>query len=220
MINAEIVWLHDDPSRPCDDLKAGLSRTEQETLASFTHPERRRSFLLSRVLLRQLLAKHLPVEAIHFTRTDKGRLALDGALPMHLSLSHADGCVAVMVCQQPCGIDIEQQRIAAFEKVAARYFSTAEKMTLAACPPAERAMLFFRLWTLKEACVKALGEGLANNMSRLSFDISGNMPRLHDQHIGLQLWQTQITPLWWLAAAVKSGEKVNWTILQKNVASL
>jgi 4'-phosphopantetheinyl transferase len=217
VVHAEIVWLRDDPAYPHDELKTHLSAHEQETLRAFAHPERQRSFLLSRVLLRQLLAKHLPPDNIQFTRTPNGRLVLAGKTAPHFSLSHADGCVAVIVCAQPCGIDIEKPRTAALEKVAARYFSAAENAALAACPPATRAASFFRLWTLKEASVKALGEGLANNMERLSFDISGAQPRLHDRRIGLQLWQTQLTPLW-LAAAVKTDATVDWSIRQTRLA--
>lgn len=219
MIAAEIVWLRDDPGHPGAELATRLSASEQVTFATFSHGERQRSFLLSRLLLRQLLRKHLPVEAINFTRHDNGRLVLAGNTGWHFSLSHADGCVAVIICRQDCGIDIEKERAAALEKVAARYFSAAENAALAACSPAARATYFFRLWTLKEASVKALGEGLANNMSRLSFDISENTPRLHDQSIGLQLWQTQIAPLW-LAAAVKTGEAVDWSIRQIHIAEL
>lgn len=219
MTTAEIVWLRDDPSQAADDLHARLTMEEQASFAAFAHPERQRSFLLSRVLLRQLLSAHLPADRIRFTRADNGRLVLAGPAGWHFSLSHADGCVAVIVSTQPCGIDIEAPRPVAIEKIAKRYFAQTETDALTRCSGAEREAVFFRLWTLKEASVKALGEGLANNMSRLAFDVSGEQPRLLDAGIGLQLWQGYEAPLH-IAAAVHTKTPVAWHVRQMTVADL
>lgn len=219
MTRAEIVWLRDDSSRTRDDLAAGLTPDEQATLANLAHPERQRRFLLSRLLLRRLLSAHLPADDIRFTRAASGRLLLAGESGWHVSLSHAGDGVAVIVSTQPCGIDIEVPRPVAMEKIAARHFAPAEADALAHCTNAERETLFFRLWTLKEASVKALGEGLANNMARLAFDVADGQPRLRETTVGLQLWQRHEAPFH-IAAAIKTKHEVEWRVQQMTVAAL
>ncbi|HEX6591913.1 MAG TPA: 4'-phosphopantetheinyl transferase superfamily protein, partial [Moraxellaceae bacterium] len=157
MTTAYIAWLQDDGSAVDSSL---LLPAEQAELAGFRSPERQRSFLLSRLLLRKLLRPHLPSSSLIFKRAESGRLFLEEAQGWHFSLSHSAGGIAAIACTQPCGIDIEVPRKASFESVASRYFAEAEKKALQEAPTDQRVELFFRLWTLKEASVKALGEGL------------------------------------------------------------
>ncbi len=216
MTTAHITWLQDDGSALDATLLPTPEQAEMQQLASTA---RQRRFFLSRLMLRRLLATHLPPGQLHFSRADSGRLLLAGDTGWHISLSHAASGIAVIVSQSPCGIDIEPPRPAAIEKVAARYFSEAEKSALQAAAPAERLTLFFRLWTLKEASVKALGEGLAGNMSRLAFDVSQPQPTSCTGSPPLQLWQHYSAPHW-LAAAVHGTDAVQWQVQQSNVAKL
>lgn len=216
MTTAYIAWLQDDGSAVDPSL---LPPAEQAELAGFRSPERQRSFLLSRLLLRKLLRPHLPHSALAFQRAEDGRLLLADAQGWHFSLSHSAGGIAAITCTQPCGIDIEVPRSVAFENIAARYFSEAEKKALQAINPDKRATLFFQLWTLKEATVKALGEGLAGNMARLSFDI-GESPTIKSADAPpLQLWQQHMKP-YWLAAALKADSKADWNLQQFTPAEL
>ena len=59
------------------------------------------------------------------------------------------------------GVDLEQVRELR-RGVAERFFSPEECALLAKLPPES----FFEFWTLKEAAVKASGEGLARGLSR------------------------------------------------------
>jgi phosphopantetheinyl transferase len=92
-----------------------------------------------------------------------GKPALDPAqaLPdLHFSLSHTRGLAACAVGRpHALGIDAEAWRAPAPIELAARYFAPAEARLVAA--PAERPSTFYRLWTLKEAYLKATGHGLA-----------------------------------------------------------
>jgi len=56
-------------------------------------------------------------------------------------------------------------------RVAELYFAPSERE--AACSGA-----FFDLWTLKEACLKAMGLGLSVSLHKVAFDISGDAPRV------------------------------------------
>jgi len=218
VISADIVWLRDDPAVTLDDFVFSPDTMEHACIHS---PERRRSFILSRALLRHVLAPRLGVakNTIRFSRTDSGRLVLATDSPCHFSLSHSAGLVAVVIANAECGVDIEASRPVAIERIAKRYFSDAENAWLAQADCTTRARDFFRLWTLKEAAVKALHEGLANNLARLAFDVSAEPARLIDPSPGLQVYQ-KIEGDIFMAAAIKTGEEVAWNVSQTNIGTL
>src|SRR5262249_46237552 len=56
------------------------------------------------------------------------------------------------------------------EQIAAHYFSACERATLAQLPPERRQEAFIACWTLKEAYVKAIGQGLSGPLDR--FDVA------------------------------------------------
>ncbi len=211
MTPACLYWLQDDGQSDLTALASALNGAEQQELATLQHQERQRSFVLSRTLLYRLVTIHTgcAVQDIRFMREESGRLALQHPSGWHLSLSHAKGLVAAMLATQSCGIDIEKSRRLDVQKVVTRYFSEAEKNALALRAPEENQGGFFRMWTLKEAGVKALQQGLAGNLSRLAFDVSAEEPR---QLAGdcLQLWQ-QVRGDIFLAAAVAGTTPVAWS---------
>lgn len=209
-MDAHIVWLSDNGTVPTTDLIPGLEPADRQESLRYRDPARLRSFALSRRLLRQTLGNLLQTNktAIRMTRADNGRLQLVSPDHLHISLSHAAGLVAVMVAPAPCGVDIERPRAINADRIARRYFSTSECDWLQQ-HPATRETDFFRLWTLKEACVKALGVGLAHHLATLAFDIATDTPQRLDDGERMALWQ-QAGPELVLAAAVKTTEPVKW----------
>ncbi len=101
-----------------------------------------------------------------------GKPVLAGDTGVHFNLSHADGIAACIVSDRECGIDCECVREYR-PKVARRVFTSAEKAMLEATPDSARDLLFFRIWTLKEAFVKAEGRGLSYPMSSVGFSFEG-----------------------------------------------
>jgi phosphopantetheinyl transferase len=211
MIRAQLVWLRDDAAPATALLAERLPAVERRELAGLRHPARARGFVLSRLLLRRTLSARLDCEPddIAFTRAANGRLMPATDLGLHFSLSHAPGLAAVVVANAPCGIDAERLRAVPALRIAQRYFSASEFEWLAQRDENECQRDFLRLWTLKEASVKALGEGLANNMSRLSFSLQGATPTLLDSGPSLQLRQTIARDIV-LAAVVATGAAVSW----------
>ena len=102
-----------------------------------------------------------------------GKPALAGDSPLHFNLSHADGIAACIVSDKECGIDCERVREYR-PNVARRVFTAAELAMLEAAPESERGLLFFRIWTLKEALAKADGAGLSYPMSSAGFSFAGS----------------------------------------------
>lgn len=88
------------------------------------------------------------------------------------NLTHTDGLVAVAVSGVPAvGIDAEAADRSVDLKVADRYFTAEEIAWLESLAPADRPQGFLRLWTLKEAFIKATGLGLSQGLDKFWFDV-------------------------------------------------
>lgn len=157
-----------------DDLGSDwLCDDEANRLQAMTAEVRRRSFLAGHWQARVLAADWLQVEpqriALH--RHDDGRplLLVDGApASLSLSLSHSGDWLAIALAVVPVGVDVELPRRARDLRALARFtFSPEEVASLDGLDEAAYGGAFHRLWTLKEARGKRLGEGLLPGRSRL-----------------------------------------------------
>lgn len=83
---------------------------------------------------------------------------------LFVSFSHSLDQVAVMICQDPCGIDIEQQTIGMH--IAERFFHLNEKKFLKSHPKA-----LTPLWQIKECLAKATNTTLSQTLSQDCLDI-------------------------------------------------
>ena len=62
----------------------------------------------------------------------------------------------------PARVDLEKVRAQLpIMEIARRFFAPREVATLSQVTPHERVEAFFRCWTRKEACVKAMGRGIS-----------------------------------------------------------
>jgi 4'-phosphopantetheinyl transferase len=93
--------------------------------------------------------------------------SVDDAL--RFNLSHSNGLALYAITHgREIGVDIEYMR-ADFPglEVADQFFSAREVGILRALPPGRRQEVFFTLWTLKEAYVKARGGGLTESLAEV-----------------------------------------------------
>jgi len=95
------------------------------------------------------------------------------------NLSHAGDRLAIAVARQlPVGVDIEQvARDVRWRKLSARWFSRAEADWLAALAPGAAKREFLRLWTVREAMIKAMGATIAGHISSVT-PAPGNPARI------------------------------------------
>jgi 4'-phosphopantetheinyl transferase len=105
------------------------------------------------------------------------------ALPgLEFNLSHAGRHILLAFARgQALGVDLEQlDRRVSVNDIAERYFTDNEAHALRQLPPADKLSGFLRLWTHKEAVLKALGEGLAFGLDRIEFalDDEGRVVRV------------------------------------------
>jgi 4'-phosphopantetheinyl transferase len=80
------------------------------------------------------------------------------AMP-RFSISHSADLVAAVFYESDAGIDLEVERSLDHVALARRFFSQQEAESVAT---SENSSLFFRLWTCREAAIKAIGKGMAS----------------------------------------------------------
>lgn len=153
---------------------AVLSDEERARHDRFHFTRDRRDFALAHALLRQSLSA-LDVRSPHdwtFVADARGKPSLAPADAAHtrltFNLSHTNGLVACAVGHEvDIGVDVEEVGRADDElALAERFFSRSEAAALAACDRSVRSTRFTEVWTLKEAFIKATGEGLSCPLDR------------------------------------------------------
>ncbi|BGE87889.1 hypothetical protein Ms3S1_p11300 (plasmid) [Methylosinus sp. 3S-1] len=176
----QVHWLDLADAVPADERRwlDFLDAAERARAARFYHARDRFAFTAAHALLRALLSRDLggPPHLWRFVDQAHGKPALDPAFAfpsLEFNLSHTHGAVACAVTHgRPVGVDIENaSRDIDLLALARAYFAPAETALLEALVEEERAAAFFQLWTLKEAYVKARGDGLALAFDRFAFSL-------------------------------------------------
>jgi 4'-phosphopantetheinyl transferase len=93
---------------------------------------------------------------------------------IHFSISHTQGLIScAFSCFPEMGIDVEnvQKRIEIIDLVT-NVLSGEEFVQFNSTTSSQQKTLFFKLWTAKEAYLKAHGLGLIDNLSDISFNIN------------------------------------------------
>ncbi|WP_421229162.1 4'-phosphopantetheinyl transferase family protein [Aeromonas jandaei] len=171
-----------------------LSADEHHIWQQMSHNLRRQEYLVSRAVLRQLLAQRLATSpsALQFSNGEHGKPQLQGGR-WHFNLSHSGSWLVLALCQQgPLGVDIELgKRRHSPLPLARRFYAQSEYEWLCALPENEQESAFYRLWSRKEAVLKAHGGGIAAGLEKVRF-IPDEAWRLDNQldelHYQVQDW--------------------------------
>ena len=157
-------------------LEALLSPDESERRDRMKFEDGRREQLLTRGMLREVLSHHAPAilpRDWRFVRSDTGRPSLSppfDATGLHFNVTHSGGLVAIAIGRMPLlGIDVEHETRAISPAIARRHFSASEVAALESLPPEQHQRHRLRLWTLKEAYLKAIGTGVAGGLGSATF---------------------------------------------------
>ena len=99
---------------------------------------------------------------------------------IHFNISHSWPLLVVGIARgHEIGVDIENENRAVDPlRIAARFFSPEERTALQSVPVKLQRYEFFRLWTLKEAVVKATGQGLHMPLDSFTVITKGEAPDL------------------------------------------
>lgn len=170
MATVEVVWgtvaavLAAEPD-PLTLLDAG----ERARLERLTNPAVRGRFLAGRVLMRRRLAARLGCDPqdLRLGLGPRGKPDLEPPAAFAFNLAHtADAVALALAPAATVGLDVELVRaLGSAAQIARRRFTPAEAEWLSASPAERRQRDFFRLWTAKEALLKALGHGIAGGLA-------------------------------------------------------
>lgn len=165
-----------------DEYRSCLPPDEVAQEERFAFAELRVQYLVSRVLVRSVLSHYTgdDLQTWAFARNAYGKpaIAAPAKLPIEFNLSHTRGLVCCVVAMgSPVGVDAEElaERPDHFD-LARSFFAPAEVALLERLSGVERSHLFLRIWTLKEALIKALGMGLSLPLDRFAFSLSPDRP--------------------------------------------
>jgi len=169
---------------PADELRtlSGLlSPAERDRASRFLFERDRRRFAAARGRLRQLLGRYLdaPPSAVLIETGALGKPFTRGDPPLEFNLSHADDRVVFAFAQCAVGIDVERIRpLPDLLPIAEQFFAPGEHEAMQRLTGAPLQDTFFRCWTLKEAYLKGVGDGLSIPLSAFQVRLNPFKPRL------------------------------------------
>lgn len=159
-----------------------LSAEECARARRLKFPADRSRFVRSHTAARAILGAYLNVapQDVAFEVDAAGKPRLDPrrhrATP-HFSLSHSRDLAVLAVARCKVGVDVEHVRFRRdFDAVVHRYFSPEESSAYFALRSEARPRAFFAAWTLKEAYLKACGDGLSRRLDRFSVTVRLDEP--------------------------------------------
>lgn len=147
---------------------AVLSGDERERASRFFKHEDRIRSIATRAALRRLLAERLRREpgALRFTAGTYGKPLLQDAEGLEFNVSHSGGFALIALSRSGAvGVDIERRNETADVVGLARLTLSASERAAVGALGAEA---FFERWVVKEAVLKALGLGIAEQLQAFS----------------------------------------------------
>ncbi len=156
-----------------------LDPEEQNRWRRYRHDRPRREFALCRAALRAVLCTRLGCDndQLRFVPHDHGKpfALVDGmAAPISFNVSHSGkhGLIAI-ARERRLGVDVEERVTRQdLDGIITTVFGADERAELASARGYQKLHLFFTLWTLKEALIKALGTGFSLDPSRFEIPLA------------------------------------------------
>lgn len=171
-----------------------LSADEKKKQQRYRFAKDRHNCLVTRAFVRCVLSQYADLQPAEWIfengRHGKPEIS-NSSLPLRFNLSHTEEMiVCAVILHKDIGCDIESRsRIAELKSIARRYFSASEVKALLALPTTQQQTRFFEYWTLKEAYVKATGQGLSVPLDAFSFNIGRTDVTKHNIQIALNFAQ-------------------------------
>jgi 4'-phosphopantetheinyl transferase len=162
--------------------RAWLSPDEEARAARMHRESVAARWRVAHVALRAVLAPVVSVapSEVRFAADATGRPVLDHPAAPQFSLSHAgDQALIAVGGTAPLGVDLELVRpVAELDDIARTHFASEEHATLVDAREPERTQRFFRIWTRKEAYLKAIGVGVGPRLPRVAVSADARDARL------------------------------------------
>ena len=173
VVDASVWWLSTAEALSLPDALGCLSGDEERAMRRLRRAADRERFLAARVALRHALSRAvddaIPPAQWRYRDGPSGKPTMGPGLPrLEFNLSHAGACVAVGVSRSgPIGVDVEGLVPDGRREIVDDVLTERERACLSQCPHEERWATFLAIWTVKEACAKALGLGVGLDFRHL-----------------------------------------------------
>ena len=160
-----------------------LSPYRQQKIAILRHERDKNRSLAAGLLLDHALAAFgLQERSVEYEIGEWGKPALKYHPEICFSLSHSGSYAICTIGDKPVGNDIERIREGRL-KVADRFFAKEELSWLYETEREEgRMQRMFRLWTMKESFVKAIGRGMSLSLQDFVIHMDGESGRARVRH--------------------------------------
>jgi len=174
------VWytnLEQIPDERLNPCRSWLAPDEIAKLDRFAAERDRRLYLATHAMLRAALSSYADISPAgwSFSTRPDGKPAIAGPRPpppLSFNLSHSQAMGVCAVARgREVGVDVEDTRRPVDVAVLAeRFFTPREAADVLARSGPARCRRFFEYWTLKEAVLKASGEGLVAGLSGFTIE--------------------------------------------------
>lgn len=158
------LWLCPLAELPSAERLAWLSADEQARATSFAFERDRRRYLAARCALRECLSARSGVApgSLRIVAGAFEKPYLANLPSCHFNLSRRGEWALLGIGDAgEIGVDIEMRHVVDGVVALARaHFSRSEFGEFVTLAPSDRDLAFLRVWTRKEACLKAVGTGL------------------------------------------------------------
>lgn len=155
-----------------------LSPDEIARADRFKFAQHRNRFIAARGYLRQILSSYLqkPSQEIIFNYSDRGKPKLPNT-NLQFNVSHSQDIALYGITKNNLiGIDIEYLRSnVECDKIAERFFNERESQIINNLSQEKQAQIFYHFWTIKEAYLKATGEGLGGGLETVAIELNSNL---------------------------------------------
>jgi 4'-phosphopantetheinyl transferase len=162
------VWI---ARTDVDADETALSSDERERASRFHFQGHRQRWIAARLMLRRVLAGYLDIRphTVRFAYSSYGKPALAGGHALQFNLSNSgDVAVCAVSLSRHVGADVERIRpIDDMDGVFRRICSHGEARIWDGLTAPERVEAFFRSWTVKESCAKAVGLGFSTPVDEI-----------------------------------------------------
>lgn len=160
-----VAGIDEIPNYDFDCFKETISDYRLKKAKNYKNEDDRKLSILSSFLLDKALKKYgFSEKDMMYAFNAYGKPYFANAEELHFSISHSGNYAMVVLSDKEIGCDIQQIKNINLS-IADRFFTAEESEYV------ENTEDFFRLWTLKESFIKAVGKGLAMPLN--SFTIRG-----------------------------------------------
>ncbi|OGG87715.1 hypothetical protein A2592_03250 [Candidatus Kaiserbacteria bacterium RIFOXYD1_FULL_42_15] len=155
-------------SRDIRNLPDVLSVDEKQRVSQYRRDKQKFQYLISRTILRLLLASYLEVspKSILFSYSKRGKpeVLIDGHKKIFFNIAHTrDLTIFAFSEKYDLGVDVEYIcKTKNYDQIAKQFFSKNEQRLLFSLQEEKRVDLFFEMWVVKEAYLKGTGSGIVD----------------------------------------------------------